>query len=446
MIFQRPALAIRQSYLEELELKENGVQSVEDDAYVIPLPWSSKTKPQSSFQVLDLNSATVLQRLRAAKSPAFREFWPSTCDGHTADGRFMFKTEKQQKTLDGFYCLHMNDDRIAMAMAPVWFSQMRGASGNRVCCNKECEEEKYSECDHVNLGVAASLVKSAIDSVEVGSEDNGGVFSVKVLHTLGAKLPKADQESGILEEMALRLPLGAIDFKRKTGDLTPRGMDNLQQMASKLSALLTMMSTGHNGAKILLCAHGSTTNCFTRKDAPAGLQCSYVGNKLKFLPGARAQTVADEFKEILPTVQVGEPHGHFAWEHKSMFPGGRYGTVILKAYDGSKEKPPECQLEDLYRYVEMVDPGSLPTKNATLSVDKSKKDVPPEKKRISTTTTSATTVISMNSSRVDEGDDSSWHPIPRSALILGEDATNSSENKKESQSYWSLLTPSNIIR
>merc|ERR1712151_908591 len=143
-----------------------------------------------------------------------------------------------------------------------------------------------------------------------------------------------------------------VSFVREKAILTPAGEENLHHIIQQIGALLSMMQTANSGAGLLACPHGSTTACWRKSDG-RGRDCHIIGKKLRNLPQDRAALVASELKKSIQGIQVGGSFGHLRYERQSNFPGGRFGAVIVKAYNQTAGSTPDCNFEDLYSFVEM---------------------------------------------------------------------------------------------
>merc|ERR1719343_618204 len=228
-------------------------------------------------------------------------------------------------------------DKIAQAIAPAWYSE----KADFICCKDKCEDALYSNCGALDLSQAALRMVEAVSNVEVGGEE------VVIEHSV---VSDEDKAAGILQQLAIHIPENFVSFVHKKPILTAEGKDNLHTLADKVVSVLSMLSTANSGSKLLACPHGATTACLWESDG-RGKRCNTIGRRLHKLPHQRAALVAEELRSKLNGIEVGEAFGHFKYEKQSDFEGGRYGAVIIKAYDGSLSAPPPCKFEDLYDFV-----------------------------------------------------------------------------------------------
>merc|ERR1719343_1018749 len=226
--------------------------------------------------------------------------------------------------------------QIAQAIAPPWYSE----KADYICCKDKCENALYSNCGALDLSQAALRMVEAVSNVEVGGEE------VVIEHSV---VSDEDKAAGILQQLAIHIPENFVSFVHTKPILTAEGKDNLHTLADKVVSVLSMLSTANSGSKLLACPHGATTACLRESDG-RGKPCNPIGRRLHKLPHQRASVVADELKKRIDGIVVGEAFGHFKYEKQSDFASGRYGAIIIKAYDASLSSPPACKFDDLYGF------------------------------------------------------------------------------------------------
>jgi hypothetical protein len=275
--------------------------------------------------------ASMAKKLKAARSEQYKKMWPLTCTGQNRLGEAVFSS-----FADGFRCLTEDKGAVAQPIAPAWYPKKAAF----ICCKSKCEDALYSDCQGVDLSDAALRMVEAVDNIEVGGKD------IAVVHTV---ISDEDRSEGILQQLAIHIPENFVSFVREKPILTPDGGKNLHAIADKVVALLSMLSTANSGSKLLACPHGATTACLRKSDG-RGKPCNPIGRRLHKLPHQRASVVADELKKRIDGIEVGKAFGHFKYEKQSDFASGRYGAIIIKAYNASLPNPPACNFDDLYDF------------------------------------------------------------------------------------------------
>jgi len=282
-----------------------------------------------AFDVLDFADRDVSQtaKMRAMKTPAYKEMWPSMCTGENGNGKAKFRTS----VVNGFACESDKGKAVAKIHAPAWFADQTGGA---ICCDGRCG--MATKCMPLNLRDAAKKVTKAVTEISVAGS------KVDVLHQ---EVSPADAAHGVLQEMSIKIPEKAVAFNSAKSTLTKDSVSSVNDIAEQLGAYLAMLGTANSGAKLLMCPHGTTTGCLPDKMDKAR-KCKKMNGAIAKLPEQRAATMAAAFKAIIPAVEVGQAHGHHAYENGS-FKGGRFGSVQFKIFSGAT---PACNHDDFYGY------------------------------------------------------------------------------------------------